>query len=339
MLKYQRSNDLHSQISNLRSEFEIANLKSEIFLTPLGSTYYLSCSSRSMRKTSNYRFATGISTFLLSLWLIVLGSYGVAAQEKAGGSGSPTATPLVRQASEGAASSAQIRSKASKTIVDGSIPADPALDELVKPYSARVRELEVVIGNLDGELKKGGLGAGSLGNFVTDGMLAEANSKLGQPVDVAITNSGGLRKNAFSPGQLRVLDIFELLPFENKLMTLELTGDQLLKALQIVAGGREAQSGARIRYRVNAEKKTELVSATLVGGDGKERPIDAAATYRVVTIDYLLNVGGNLAILAQGKNIKPLGITIRDAMIEYVKAETAAGRVIKSKLDGRFTSR
>ena len=277
-----------------------------------------------MRKTSNSRFATRIPTFLLSLGLIVFGSYGVAAQEKA---------------SDRQPSTPQIQSKASKTVVDASIPADPALDDIVKPYSGRVRELEVVIGNLDGELKKGGLGAGSLGNFVTDGMRAEANSKLGQPVDVAITNSGGLRKNAFTPGQLRVLDIFELLPFENKLITLELTGDQLIKALQIIVGGREAQSGARIKFRVNAEKKIEMVSATLVGADGKDRPIDTAATYRVVTIDYLLSVGGNLAILAQGKNIKPLGITIRDAMIEYVKAETAAGRVIKSKLDGRFTSR
>jgi len=290
-----------------------------------------------MRKTSNSQFSSGKFAFLLSLGLLLLGSHDVTAQQKPSEQGSTAAATVVKKASE---LSPQVPSKASKTIIDDSIAGDPVLDALVKPYSVKVRELDVVIGKLDGVLRKGGLGAGSLGNFVTDGMRTVANSKLSQPVDLAITNSGGLRKNSFSPGELRVVDIFELLPFENKLITLELTGEQLLKALQVIAAGREAQSGARIRYRVNDQKKTELVSATLVGVGGTERPIDPAATYRVVTIDYLLNVsGGNLGVLAQGKNIKPLGVTIRDAMIEYVKTETAAGRVIKSNLDGRFSSR
>jgi len=56
-----------------------------------------------------------------------------------------------------------------------------------------------------------------------------------------------------------------------------------------------------------------------------------------VTIDYLINVGGDrYAILREGKNARPLGITLRDAIIAYVKSETAAGRDIKANLDGRF---
>jgi len=292
-----------------------------------------------MHKTSNLLFTRRIHHFLFSFWLIVVGGYVVVAQEQAIDARVVPPNSVVKPAGDASVVAApDVRSKATKTIIDKRIPGDPALESLVAPYRARVRELDVVIGKLEGELKKGGVGAGSLGNFVTDGIRTVAKSKLGQPVDLAITNGGGLRKNAISPGELRVLDIFELLPFENKLITLELTGDQLFQALQIVARGRDAQSGARIKFRSNDEKKTELVSATLVGADGKERPIDPSATYRVVTIDYLLNVsGGNLAILAQGKNIKPLGITIRDALIEYVKAEDAAGRVIKSNLDGRFS--
>ena len=42
---------------------------------------------------------------------------------------------------------------------------------------------------------------------------------------------------------------------------------------------------------------------------------------------------------AQGKNIQPIGLTIRDALIQYVKHETAAGREIKSTLDGRFVEK
>jgi hypothetical protein len=40
--------------------------------------------------------------------------------------------------------------------------------------------------------------------------------------------------------------------------------------------------------------------------------------------------------LRAGKNINPIGLTIRDAMINYVKSETAAGREIRPNLDGRF---
>jgi len=58
----------------------------------------------------------------------------------------------------------------------------------------------------------------------------------------------------------------------------------------------------------------------------------------VISIDYLLNVTGGdyAAVLKQAKNTRPLGLTIRDAITDYVKAETAAGREIRSDLDGRF---
>jgi len=51
-----------------------------------------------------------------------------------------------------------------------------------------------------------------------------------------------------------------------------------------------------------------------------------------------LNVTGGdyAAVLKQASNTRPLGVTIRDAITSYVKAETAAGRAIQSTLDGRF---
>ena len=168
-------------------------------------------------------------------------------------------------------------------------------------------------------------------------MRAQASVRLSATVDLVVSNSGGLRKNSIPPGNLHIRDIFELLPFENALVELELTGDQLLKVLQVAVANREPQSGARIKYRTNADKKLEMISAVLVGANGQEKAIDPAAKYRVVTIDYLINVtGGNFAILKESRIQKPLGVTIRDAMIEYVKTETAAGRTINAKLDGRF---
>jgi len=226
--------------------------------------------------------------------------------------------------------------RVTETAVDASIPDDPPVDNMLAAYAPKVRELEVVIGKLTGELKKGGAGSGSLGNFVTDGMRAQANLKANKAVAVALMNGGGMRRNSIGEGELKARDIFELLPFENALITVDLTGEQLTRMLQMIVAGREAQSGARLVYKTNADKTSEMESARL-RDSGSEKVIDPNATYTIVTIDYLYRVGGTkYGMLQQGKNMKELGITLRDALINYVKSETAAGRVIKPTLDGRF---
>ncbi len=278
-----------------------------------------------MSKTNKFHFIFSLTKLFLAVWLLTVSVSGANAQ--CGSPAKRTKTPAAPVASE----------KTSQTVIDSTLADDPALDKLVAPYAVRVRALDAVIGRLSSELKKGGMGGGSLGDFVTDGMRAEAARKLGVPIDLVLTNSGGLRRDGIPPGELRSRDIFELLPFENALVEIELTGSQLRRALEVAVESREPQSGARIEYRTNAQKKNELVSAVLVNVAGVERPIDPNAVYRVITIDYLLSVvGGKFAVLQESRVKKPLGVTIRDAVIQYVKDETAAGRSIVGKLDGRF---
>lgn len=220
--------------------------------------------------------------------------------------------------------------------VDSSIPDDRSVNQMLVAYSPKVRELDTVLGSLKGELRKGGMGAGSLGNFVSDGMRWQASLKSGQPIDLALMNGGGIRRNSISEGELRARDIFELLPFENALVTVELTGEQLIRLLKMIVAGREAQAGARIVYFTKPDKTNEIEILKL-RTPGGEKEIDPEATYRVVTIDYLVKVGGErYAVLQEGKNLRPLGITLRDAVMAYVKSETAAGRAIRPNLDGRF---
>src|SRR6185436_3535986 len=186
-----------------------------------------------------------------------------------------------------------VRVRASLLPIDSSVENDAAVDKMVAVYSPKVRELDAVIGFLKGDLRKGGTGAGSLGNFVTDGMRTQGSLKLGQPIDVAIVNSGGLRRSAISEGDLHIRDIFELLPFENALVTLELTGEQLTDLLTVVTSSREAQSGARVVYFTKPDKTTAIVSVRLRDANKTEIPIDPKGTYRIVTIDYLVSRGGD----------------------------------------------
>ena len=274
---------------------------------------------------------------LLLQFALAISTPAVFGQSKAIEPCQATPSPIKAGSTNSPTNPSLITPRASETLIDATIPDDAEVEKILGPYSGKVRALSVVIGNLEGELKKGGVGAGSLGNFVTDGLKAIASVKLGKPVVLAITNSGGLRKNTIIPGELRASDIFELMPFENALIQLDLTGAQMLKLLQVATNGRDAQAGASIQFRWNSENKPEFISAKLIDAGGREQEIDPRATYRVVTIDYLLKLGsGSYAILQEGKNVTPVGVTLRDALMEYVKAETAAGRPIRARLDGRF---
>jgi len=263
-----------------------------------------------------------VSSRSLSLLLLLASAPLALAQQPAPQVSPETPAPAARD----------VHARVAQTPIDASIKDDPVVDQMLAVYGPRVRALDVLIGRLKGELRKGGYGAGSLGNFVADGIRAQGSIKIGKPVDLSIMNAGGLRRNTISEGELRARDIFELLPFENALVTLDLTGEQVLRLLGVVVSSREAQSGAQITYVIKADKSAALEAAKL-----GNKEIDPKATYTIVTIDYVVNVGGDrYAVLREGKNVRPLGITLRDALMNYVKAETAAGRDIKPSLDGRF---
>ena len=225
--------------------------------------------------------------------------------------------------------------RSSQITIDASIPDDEAVEKMLAPYSGKVRALTVVIGELDGTLKKKPVGAGSLGQFVTNGIRAFAKTKLNKPVALTIMNAGGLRKNEIAAGEVRAADIFELLPFENALVAVDISGADLLKILPALV--RDAQAGARIQYKWNDQSRAEFISAKLLTENGQEQEIDPTKVYTIVTIDYLLRLaGGSYAILKEAKSATPLNVTVRDAMMEYVKSETAAGRKLRSRVDDRY---
>ena len=227
--------------------------------------------------------------------------------------------------------------KVKETVVDSNLADDPAIEKILSPYTAKVRALNVVIGSVDGELRTGGIGANTMGNFVADAILATAAANTQKPIVLAFTNASGLRKSSISSGEVRAADVFELLPFENSLLQIDVTGAQLTDLLRRITNGRDAQSGARVQFRWNDQNRPELLSAKLLDKMGREYEIQPQSTYSIVTIDYLVKLAsGKYSVLQEGKNVTPLNLTIRDAVIDYVKARSAEGRKIQARLDDRF---
>lgn len=205
--------------------------------------------------------------------------------------------------------------------------ADNSYNSYLEPFKQQIdKEMNVVIGkaseNMSAEKPES-----LLSNFNADVYRQSATEYLKYPADIAIVNLGGLRTQ-ISQGDMTVRKVFELMPFENELVILWLKGDKLNDLLQDFAAiGGQGVSGLRFEI-----KNGKAVNIT-VGGI----PLDTEKTYIIATNDYLAAGNDKMPQLAQSEKSEFTGIKVREMLLAYIKAETAKGNVIQSKLDGRIT--
>jgi 2',3'-cyclic-nucleotide 2'-phosphodiesterase (5'-nucleotidase family) len=187
-------------------------------------------------------------------------------------------------------------------------------------------EIGRVIGTADALLAKS-IPEGTLGNFATDAMLWAARRAFDGPVDMAMTNNGGLRI-PIPPGPITVGQMFELMPFENMLSVLTLSGGQVQELADQLAASR-GEPIAGFSFRIEAAGDTRAARDILVGGV----PLDPAKEYRLVTNDYLASGGGHLNPIHHPLERVDLPVLLRDAFIDYVRDKG----VIRAEIEGRIT--
>jgi 2',3'-cyclic-nucleotide 2'-phosphodiesterase (5'-nucleotidase family) len=215
----------------------------------------------------------------------------------------------------------------SETVVADSIEDDPGMEALVAPFRNRMgEETRQVIGEASGVLAKS-IPEGTLGNFATDAMLWAARRESAGPVQMALTNNGGLRI-PIPPGPITVGQMFELMPFENMLSVLTLTGSQV-QALADALAARRGEPIAGFSFRIEVSGGDRVARDILVDG----ALLDPKAEYRLVTNDYMANGGEELAPLLNPVAREDLPVLVRDAFISYVRDK----RVIDVEIGGRIT--
>ncbi|MFM1651408.1 5'-nucleotidase C-terminal domain-containing protein [Brevibacillus sp. B_LB10_24] len=180
---------------------------------------------------------------------------------------------------------------------------DPKVKQIMDDYNGRLdKELDVVIGKTETELdimkatqRKGET---PIGNYVADAVRKYIQS------DVAIVGGGDIRADyVLPPGQITKRNIMETLPFQNYLVKLEVSGEDLWNALEngvseLESGaGRFPQvSGIQFSYNPKLAKGFRLVEVK-VGG----KPLDKRATYTLGTTDYLAGGGDGYEMLPKAK--------------------------------------
>jgi 2',3'-cyclic-nucleotide 2'-phosphodiesterase (5'-nucleotidase family) len=209
-----------------------------------------------------------------------------------------------------------------------SVADDPALEALVAPFRAGMGDrITEVIGEASGLLAKG-WPEGTLGNFAADAILAAARSRFPETVHMAMANNGGLRV-PIAPGPITVGKMFELMPFENMISVLSLTGTQVEALAQDIAA-RGGEPVAGFSFRIEMEGDDRVARDVLVGGESP----DPAGVYHLATSDYLAGGGDEMATLASALDRVDLPILVRDGFIEFVRE---AG-VIRPRIEGRITT-
>jgi len=223
-------------------------------------------------------------------------------------------------------------------IVDSrEVEPDPEIAALVKGYTERLdEELGIEIGTaetpLDSRRATVRGGEAAIGNLIADAMRAATGA------DVAITNGGGIRGDQeYAAGvKLTRKDILTELPFGNKTIKLELTGDNLRAALENglsqveTAGGRFPQvSGMTVTVDVDKPVGERVVEVAI--GDA---PLDPAKTYTVATNDFLARGGDGYDVFTEGRTLINAidGTLMASQVIDYI----AAKGTVAPEVEGRI---
>lgn len=171
----------------------------------------------------------------------------------------------------------------------------------------------------------------SMGNLVADAMLDRVKD---QGIQIAIQNSGGVRAS-IDEGEVTMGEVLTVLPFQNTLSTFEVTGEDIVAALENGVGQIEEGAGrfpqvAGMTFAVDTAAAPGARISEVMVGDG---PIDLAATYGVVSNNYVRNGGDGYAMFEDAKNAYDFGPDLADVTAEYI----AANAPYQPYTDGRIT--
>lgn len=168
----------------------------------------------------------------------------------------------------------------------------------------------------------------SLGNTYADICFQISDSifkrQTGKNIDFALFNYGGIR-NSIPQGDIKVKNIFELMPFENMLVIAELSGTQIQLLFDYLEKKKEAHPISHLKL-VMKEEKLETILI-------QNKPFDPEKNYYVLTHDYLQHGGDNMSFFENSLSLFNTQVKVRDALINHLTTLDT----LKATIDNRFT--
>jgi 2',3'-cyclic-nucleotide 2'-phosphodiesterase (5'-nucleotidase family) len=185
---------------------------------------------------------------------------------------------------------------------------DPNVAQILDLYESKVKaKFSKVIGTAAADLTRNPTGESLLGDLVTDAMRQASSAQ------IAFQNGGGIRADIHS-GPITLEKVFTALPFDDVLVSMDLTGEQIRGILEksVLSENMLQVSGMQIEYDPSKPAGSKVASARVAG-----KPMDDQAAYRVVTNDFLAAGGDRFNVFKQGKSVIT-GPSLLDVVSEYI---------------------
>lgn len=205
---------------------------------------------------------------------------------------------------------------------------DAALDNKIAAYRKGVEEvMNKPVGKVSMALDKN---SDELLNLVAD-FIRDRGLQLTDKVDFAIVNKGGIRRG-LPKGKITQGQIQSMLPFNNKVVVLDICGKDILDNLAVMAGtdGNGLSSEAFVEFDPESGK---IVKALING-----KPIDPDKTYRLATIDYLANGGDYMTPLTRGTTVAGSQAKVYDDLLEMLTRGKYKGKTLVPATSKRMKS-
>jgi len=209
--------------------------------------------------------------------------------------------------------------------VAGAEGADSSFSKMLAPYKVEMDgKMQVVIGHADTTITKA-QPESTLGNFVADAQL-QAAEKTGTGVVAAVANYGGMRVPYITAGPITLGKIYELMPFDNMLVIVEIPGNVMKLFCDHIARAK-GWPVSGIKFDIVGKEARHIYI--------DNKPLEEHATYKVAINDYMATGGDNCDFLVALKK-ETTNIFIRDALIDYVKDLEKNNKTLHPKLENRL---
>lgn len=197
------------------------------------------------------------------------------------------------------------------------VGTDTSFSVMLKPYADSINKtMNEVLAESDLEMRKE-MPNSVLGNFLADAYLWAARQQFNPRAEIAFMNHGGVRINRIGKGPITRSTVYEVMPFDNTIVILEVKGDVLQQYLDRFAADGGGGGVAGLRFSIRDGKAVDV----RIG----DRPLDPSKTYTMVNSDYQVVGGGGFTAfkkLAQNRT----GYLMRDAIIDYCRSVRAFGK-------------
>jgi len=209
------------------------------------------------------------------------------------------------------------------------VVSDEEFTKEIEPFKTVLdKEMNAVLIVSENEAVKG-TPESELGNVVTDMVLLKAkqySKDINKNVDFCMLNNGGLR-GSLPKGEINLGKVFELMPFENEIAIVTLTGAKTKQLFDFVAKvGGVPMSG--VKFAITDSAAVDIFI--------NDVPFDITKNYTVATSDYLAYGGDKYKFFKNPVEFIFLKHKLRDSMVEYLTEEGKKGNTLKPKKDGRI---